>query len=248
MDAIKALRKERVAELKVDKERLEGALREKNHAEKLKNRIADLNATIISKDAEYDDLKTRAETLSIQNKEFYERATKFRDTFRNFENAQNRKETLESDYRDISEALEILEGEALPFSSSRVLTKYVGSDAELETRRNNFEHHMNRQKASRDRKMQDLQDEEERLVDIQRQLGEEQKREGQLLGEEQAYQRNLAKRDTLVRDISKKHGLKGFDSGSLDAQQWEDFRSRMDQIQQKAKTALEATQVCRRLG
>ena len=46
LDNIKALRKDRVAELKVEKERLEGLAREKRHADKLKKSMADLTANI----------------------------------------------------------------------------------------------------------------------------------------------------------------------------------------------------------
>src|ERR1700733_4358416 len=53
LEAIKSLRKDRVSELKADKERLESLSREKAHADKLKNRIADLRSTIENKELEY---------------------------------------------------------------------------------------------------------------------------------------------------------------------------------------------------
>ncbi|KAG8832048.1 DNA repair protein rad50 [Serendipita sp. 399] len=226
LDAIKNLRKERLAELKVDKERLEGALREKNHADKLKSRIEDLNATVAGKEAEYQELNERVAALEVQNKEFYERATHFRDIFLHYETAQNRKNQLEMDLRDISESLELLEG----------------TDIELEDRRRGFEHHMQTQKATRDRKAVDLREEEERLDDMRRQLGEEQKREGQLLAEEQTHHKSVARRDNLVRDVSKKYGLKGFDQGALDKNQWADFRSRINDLQHRRATDLETAQ------
>lgn len=226
LDAIKSLRKERVADLKLDKERLDMSLREKNHADKLKKRISDLNATIAAKDMEYHELKEKAEALAIQNKEFYERATKFRDIYRQYEAAQARKQQLESDRRDISDSLDIIEG----------------ADHELEERRRNFEQHIVMQRSKRDRKARDLKDEEERLVDIRHQLGEEQKREGQLVGEEQAYHRNIARRDALVREISKKNGIKGFDHDTLDRNQWSDFRLRMNDLQRRHGSTVEGIQ------
>ena len=101
----------------MDKERLEGALREKHHADKLKKRISDLNATVAAKVLEYDDLKTKAEILAIQNKEFYERATKFRDTFRQFEVAETRHKQLENDRREVTENLDILDGKSIRHKS-----------------------------------------------------------------------------------------------------------------------------------
>jgi DNA repair protein RAD50 len=98
------------------------------------------------------------------------------------------------------------------------------------------------QRSKRDRRARDLKDEGERLDDIRVQLGEEQKREGQLVGEEQAYHRNVARRDALVREISKKNGIKGFDHDSLDKNQWIDFRSRMNELQRRHALAVETTQ------
>ncbi|KAG8827144.1 DNA repair protein rad50 [Serendipita sp. 401] len=226
LDAIKNLRKERVAELKVDKERLEGALREKNHSDKLRGRIEDLNATVAGKEAEYQQVSERSAALEVQNKEFYERATHFRDIFLQYEASQSRKHQLEIDQREISESLELLDG----------------TDVELEDRRRGFEHHMQAQKATKDRKSADLRDEEERMVDMRRQLGEEQRHEGQLLGEEQAHHKNIARRDALVRDVSKKYGLKGFDQGILEKNQLSDFFSRINDLQRRRTMDLEQAQ------
>jgi DNA repair protein RAD50 len=116
-------------------------------------------------------------------------------------------------------------------------------DAELEDRRNNFERHILRQKSIRDRKIRDRQDEEERVKEAQLQLGVEQKHEGQLAAAEQTYQKNLARRAALVRDISKKNGLRGFDHDELNQDQWADFRSRMGELQRRHVDALETVQV-----
>lgn len=119
----------------------------------------------------------------------------------------------------------------------------LGPDVELEDRRHNFEYHITTQKSSRDRKVRDRQDEEERVKDTQLQLGTEQKREGQLAAAEQTYHKNLAKRAALVRDISQKNSLKGFDHDELNQDQWADFRSRMGELQRRHVDALETVQV-----
>ena len=53
LDSIKSLRKDRVAELKADKERLESLAKEKTHANKLRGRIGDLNTTITAKQMQW---------------------------------------------------------------------------------------------------------------------------------------------------------------------------------------------------
>jgi DNA repair protein RAD50 len=236
------LRKERVTELKFDQERLQGTLREKVHGDKLRGRITDLTATVSRKDIEYDELKTKAEALALENKGFYERATKFRDTFLKHEALEKRKKQLEQDHSFVSNGLEILDGVLYPLFI--VCTNiFKGSDVELENRRQNFERHIAGQKSSKERKSSDIKDEEERLEDTRRHLGEEQKKEGQLTSDEKAYQRNVSRRNALVHEIARKHQLKGFEQDNLDASQWTDFRSRMAGIQRNYERSLEAVQV-----
>jgi len=97
------------------------SLREKNHADKLKKNISDLSATIAAKDLEYHELKEKAEALALQNKDFYEKATKFRDIFRQSETAQARKKQLEIEWRDTSDSLDLIEGTMCPKSDSTSL-------------------------------------------------------------------------------------------------------------------------------
>lgn len=112
LDAIKSLRKDRVAELKADKERLESVHREKLHADKLRSRASDLRATIAAKELELETLRMEVETMAKQNKEFYEKATKFRETYLRAQAAQDRQKHLEDDYNSIvaSGTVKILDG------------------------------------------------------------------------------------------------------------------------------------------
>jgi DNA repair protein RAD50 len=91
LDSIKALRKERVAELKTEKERLESLAREKGHADKLKARISDLSASIARKEVEYQDTKKLYEALARSNRKFEEGATKFREIYIRVENLEKEK-------------------------------------------------------------------------------------------------------------------------------------------------------------
>ena len=65
LDSIKALRKDRVAELKAEKERLESLSREKQHADKLRARLSDLTATIATKEIVYEQTKKEHEKSSL---------------------------------------------------------------------------------------------------------------------------------------------------------------------------------------
>ncbi|KIJ61131.1 hypothetical protein HYDPIDRAFT_57502, partial [Hydnomerulius pinastri MD-312] len=55
LDSIKSLRKDRVADLKADKERLESLSKEKAHADKLRARVVELNSSITSKQLQYEE-------------------------------------------------------------------------------------------------------------------------------------------------------------------------------------------------
>jgi len=101
-----------VAELKADKERLESVHREKLHTDKLKSRASDLRATITAKELELEALRMEVETMATQNKEFYEKATKFRETYIKAQAAQDRQKHLEDDYQSTIAlgTIEILDG------------------------------------------------------------------------------------------------------------------------------------------
>ncbi len=85
LDNIKALRKERVADLKAEKEHLEGLRREKAHADKLRNTLSDLQATISSKEIEYEETTKAYNEMAIANAKFYEYSIKFREKYKDIE-------------------------------------------------------------------------------------------------------------------------------------------------------------------
>lgn len=101
-----------MAELKADKERLESVHREKLHADKLKSRASDLRATISAKEIEHETLRIEVETMAKENKNFYEKATKFQETYVKAEAAQDRQRHLEDDYKSTvaSGTIKILDG------------------------------------------------------------------------------------------------------------------------------------------
>jgi chromosome segregation ATPase len=103
LDSIKALRKDRVAELKAEKERLESLSREKQHADKLRARISDLTATITTKEVEYEQTKKDYEGLVKSNAQFYDYSTKFREMYLKIENLQERKSHYQSELEDAKE-------------------------------------------------------------------------------------------------------------------------------------------------
>ncbi|KAI0304359.1 hypothetical protein B0F90DRAFT_1666864 [Multifurca ochricompacta] len=85
LESIKALRKERVGELKTEKERLESLAREKGHADKLRARISDMSASIAAKEVE----------------KFEEGAIKFREIYLRVENLEKEKEKYQEELSEL---------------------------------------------------------------------------------------------------------------------------------------------------
>lgn len=110
LDAIKSLRKDRVAELKTEQERLESLSREKAHSDKLVKRVSDLNSTITAKELEYEEVKRDYDQLVQANKKFYEQSTKFREMYLKLESLQEKKARYEEDLANAKENLQVVSG------------------------------------------------------------------------------------------------------------------------------------------
>jgi DNA repair protein RAD50 len=111
LDSIKSLRKDRLAELKAEKERLESLAREKQHADKLRARIADLTSTIATKEVEYEQTKKEYEDLVKSNAQFYDYSTKFREMYLKIGNLEERKARYEAELEEAKETTQEVEGE-----------------------------------------------------------------------------------------------------------------------------------------
>lgn len=100
LDSIKALRKERVADLKVDKEKLESLAKEKAHADKLKKRLQEMQSSINSKAKSHEELRKDCDQLIAANKHFYESATKFRERFIEIQHLEDENKRYNAELKD----------------------------------------------------------------------------------------------------------------------------------------------------
>lgn len=110
LDNIKNIRKERAAELKAEKERLESLAREKGHADKLKTRITDLSDTMSAKQLEFEEAKEEYDRLVVSNQRFYDTATKFRDIYTKVESLETMKQRFQDDLAQARENMQELQG------------------------------------------------------------------------------------------------------------------------------------------
>ena len=108
--SIKNLRKDRTAELKAEKERLLSLSREKAHSDKLKDRLADLNAQIAAKEVEYEESKQEYDSVAEANRKFYEYNTKFREIFVAVSTLEGQKATMKSTLAELASKLQEIPG------------------------------------------------------------------------------------------------------------------------------------------
>ncbi|KAG6897072.1 hypothetical protein C0992_004313 [Termitomyces sp. T32_za158] len=226
LDNIKSLRKDRVADLKAENERLQSLAREKAHADKLKERVSQLNTTIAEKQVEYEQTKKEYESIVEANQKFYDYATKFRELFMKYEALDGKKARLQT---DLDEA-------------KLNLQEIVGTDEELELRLRRFDEHINAQKQRKrvdDTKRQDLEDE---LVNARKQHTDLIAQHGELSAEAKAQDQRLAEREQLIHEIAEKHGIKGFNVTPLEREKVVDFLSRLSDMKNKHRMDLEKLQ------
>ena len=107
-----------MADLKAEKERLEGLAREKAHADKLRSRVSDLTGAIANKEVEYDETKAEYDLLVAANQKFYDSATKFRETFVKVESLQVQKKRYQDDLDNARETLQEMSGNAHSLSKA----------------------------------------------------------------------------------------------------------------------------------
>ncbi|KAF8586295.1 hypothetical protein K439DRAFT_1341218 [Ramaria rubella] len=226
LDAIKALRKERVADQKAEKERLESLSKEKAHADKLLKRVADMGSFITAKQAEYEETKKEYENVCVANLKFNDQATHFREIYM-------QQEQLTDKQKNLREELEEMKGE---------LKEITDTDEELDSRLKNFDNHIATHNQQLRRKQVELNEEEDAVKDLRAghiQLMGEQAR---LQSEEKRHQENIKGREALIQSIGTKYGLKGYEHTPLEANTVAEFYSRLMELQKKQNQDTETMQ------
>ncbi|KAG8715951.1 DNA repair protein rad50 [Ceratobasidium sp. 394] len=112
LDNIKVLRKERVAELKADKERLQSLGLEKAHADRLKTKIDELTNQIAEKSQEAEDTEIALDAQVAANAKFYDSATRFQQIFLRVENLEERKARAVRGMEQLRQTVTIVDGKS----------------------------------------------------------------------------------------------------------------------------------------
>ncbi|KAH8825323.1 AAA domain-containing protein [Flagelloscypha sp. PMI_526] len=221
LDNIKALRKDRVAELKAEKERLEGLKREKGHADKLKERMEDLEKEIATKDADHTRLNHEHETIMMKNKSFFEKGTQFRDIFTKVDALEQQLEKAQADFHETKDSIQIL----------------PDTENELKLRISTFESNINKKKMERKERDAELNQAERDQIKAQGEHTELVTRKGSLQAQADAQAQRINEREQLIREIAVKYGIKLKDAGGgpMERSQIVEFSQNLEAATRKAK-------------
>lgn len=173
MDSIKSLRKDRVLELKAEKERLLSLSREKSHSDKLKDRVNEVKSIIAAKEVESEDSKHQYDVAVKANQKFYELFSKFREMYSTVEKLEENKAKTKQYLAQLKSKYQELPGKWSVPSSTLFVYLYLGTLEELESRAEQFEDNVNvhkENKRQQERKLEDLEEDLDTQTRQQRRL------------------------------------------------------------------------------
>ena len=103
-----------MAELKAETERLESLAREKSHADKLKDRITEMNDKIAARTAEYEELKAAYDQQVSSNQILNDTGSKFREIYVKADQLSQRRDQYKEELNLAKENLQEIEGMLSP--------------------------------------------------------------------------------------------------------------------------------------
>ncbi len=99
-----------MADLKAESERLESLAREKAHADKLKERITDMNTKIAARTADHEELRAAYEQQVRSNQILNDTGSKFREIYVKADQLTQRKDQIKEELNLAKENLQEIPG------------------------------------------------------------------------------------------------------------------------------------------
>ncbi|KAJ9113857.1 hypothetical protein QFC19_000050 [Naganishia cerealis] len=215
LDHIKSLRKERMAELKVDGERLNFLKQDRDKADNLKKELDRHRTDLGRKEAESERLTQRHEELTKANADFYQSSTKFTEIFEKAQALSDKKDMYEQNRNNLKK---------------HIKTVMKESEADLRSMMQNFA----KDKQDIESKIEEKRAQLDQLESSHRTLRVRHGKEGQRQGELNAnrklrppskrYDRNANDREDLIRSQASQFNIAGF-NGKLPRERAEEFIS-----------------------
>ncbi|KAF8711001.1 repair protein, partial [Rhizoctonia solani] len=214
LDNIKSLRKERVADLKADKERLHSLGLEKAHADRLKSKIDELTNQVAEKTQESEETEAGLDAQVAANTKFYDSATRFQQIFLKVEHLEERRSQM-ANPTDV-----------------------------LKSKVDNYDAHCANQRTKRATKATELLQEEDSLAEARQDHQEAVNMCGEMRGQAKNHEQNIIQRDTEINNIGTKYGIRPNTSanGSLDRDSVVEFNARLGEMARAQALELERLQ------
>ncbi|KAI0057825.1 hypothetical protein BV25DRAFT_1994717 [Artomyces pyxidatus] len=223
LTSIKDLRKDRMAELKAEKERLESLSLQKSHADKLRGRMSDLTANMATKETEYQETKELYQQLVLSNQKFKDNAAKFREIYARVATLQETQQRYQEELDEAKSNVQELDD----------------TDEQLAERLRNFNDHIAQQKRNRRQEEDKEQDIEDELTAARKKHVALNEEHGQLAAEAKAQEDRIVDRETLIREMAAQYGVRGFATSPLEPDMVADFTTRLLALQRQQTAEME---------
>ncbi|GFZ50594.1 Hydrolase acting on acid anhydrides [Saitozyma sp. JCM 24511] len=226
LDNIKALRKERTAELKVDRERLKFLKADKDKAERMRRELEDAINKEQRKQTQVEELKAEFERLKEINVQHYAEATGFQRVFEQFETLKQRKAMLEDNRKHMLDGMTVM----------------TETSDELQHMLSNFNAHVASIEAKRATQIDLREKEDSALEDLRRRERNLASTQGGLIANKRNFERNVRERESAIREVAKTHNFAGYDYSPLEDAKIVEFVDKLHDLVRRAEADLRKLQ------
>ncbi|GAA5930091.1 MRX complex DNA-binding subunit [Sporobolomyces koalae] len=233
LDEIKRLRKDQTTEIKVDKEKLAALKTDRDRAFKLRENVKKVSSLVSSKQTNHDELEERIEKLVKDNKTFFNQAAKYQDILGKVDTLREKRKLHEDNLEQLQAGVKELRD----------------TDSELNAKIENHRQSLDDAQVEREATKTNLIDEQDSLAAYERKRSQAQTSHGRLQALKQRHLDLQEARKTLVRELSEKHSIPGYDRELLSEADTNDFEEKLEEaisIQQakidKIKSEARATE------
>ncbi|POW19155.1 hypothetical protein PSHT_04950, partial [Puccinia striiformis] len=228
LDNIKSIKKDAAIELKVDKEKYNNLVIDKNRAEKLQSTIDKLTTNISAKEEQYHTLEAEVKELSESNKTFYQQASRFQQIVNEHSTLSEQKENKIKIAEDLKEDMEEMSDATLPQlrerreKSKQSLDSHAQRLADAKSQSETVETELARLRRKHQSKLTEL---------------------GQLKAQAQRKLAALEERQQIMTTVSSTHNIPGSRQQLTDESEVTEFSNLLRDRQKLVVTKLQNTKI-----
>jgi len=202
IENIKVIRKKQVAELAVNKANEKHAKVDKERSEESQTKQAKLYDEMNALRSEFEVVEQQANNAMKEATKAYEHAAKYEQIVAQLHGKRVAFRTNQENVTSLEENLKIM----------------AESDQELETMMNKYEERVQQYNGRQEELKAQYRAIQGELQGNRNKMGLKQSEVGKYEAEKDQHDRNLQKRESLIRETAKRHGIRGFDYNVTEAQ------------------------------